>query len=483
MISIFDEIDTKVNNCTQFWHSLDEYALEDIKENKIFEGVLRLLSANKLGKERLFVLTKTSIYSFNKRNDRIPQLMSKINWKLVEAFIEHNLEEERYGFKIFQNTISQDFFVKSSEDLDIWINHLSSISIMTDLEDDYSFIKQIGKGSFADVYLAQDLDNDDKYAIKRISKNKSQMNAIGSKGMINEIEIMRKLKHPYILTLHKIYETEHHINLILDYVEGGELFQRIMQNGKILESYAAKFCANLLDALEYLHSQNIMHRDLKPENILMVSKFNDYEFKISDFGLAVQTQEKQELRCGSPGYVAPEILRKEPYGKEIDLFSTGILMYVILSGRAPFPGKDTKEILYRNKECRIYFQDKYWNEISQKAIDMVQRLTDPNPEFRISINDAKEHPWISFLTKKTHRKIYIPKQLEESKDKIVSPRSGNASMIKISYRAHNEKRGEHGFATERVGKDKHSWVGVLLKKHHKIVTPTHRAKIMASGDE
>ncbi|CAG9317394.1 unnamed protein product [Blepharisma stoltei] len=480
MISIFEETDIKVNGCSSFWHSIDERWLEDIKENKIYEGSLRLPASNSIGKERHFVLTKTSIYSMNKKNSRSPQLMSKINWKLVEPFIEHNTGDERYGFKIFQNKIFQDFYAKNSDDLDSWLHHLSYVSIMTDLEDDYSIIREVGKGSFANVFLSQDLDNDEKYAIKAISKSKSFKDAYNSIGMINEIEVMRKVKHPYILTLHKIYESENHVYLVLDYVEGGELLQRLMTHGKIPESSAVKFCANLLDALDYLHSMNIMHRDIKPENILMVERGNDFEFKISDFGLALQTEEKQDLRCGSPGYVAPEILRKEPYDKRIDAFSAGILMFVILSGRTPFPGKDTKEILSRNKECMIHYQSKYWSDVSMKAIDLIQRLTDPNPNFRISISDAKQHPWVSFLFRNKKNQQFPKQQEGQLRERYAAPNSENSSMIKVSHRVHNDKRREQGTATERSGRTAQSLFEVAINKHKKIVSPSIRAKMAIS---
>jgi serine/threonine protein kinase len=167
---------------------------------------------------------------------------------------------------------------------------------------------------------------------------------------------MRYVNHPLVLCIHRVYEDLDHIHLVLDHVPGGELFSRIIKRGKFCEQNAAQFASNLLQALDYLHTNGIVHRDLKPENILMTSETDDTVFQIADFGLATFiSNEVLSLRCGSPGYVAPEILKNKSYGTKVDIFSAGIVMYILLSGRAPFPGRAPDEILQRNKEAKIYF--------------------------------------------------------------------------------------------------------------------------------
>ena len=127
---------------------------------------------------------------------------------------------------------------------------------------------------------------------------------------------------------------------------------------------------------------------------MMMDRECDFDFKIADFGLASKCiEEGLTLRCGSPGYVAPEILKNRPYGFKVDLYSLGILLYILLSGRSPFNGKQPQEILYQNRECRIYFQEKYWKNTSREGMDLVLRMTDPDPKRRPSAYEALNHKW------------------------------------------------------------------------------------------
>lgn len=164
---------------------------------------------------------------------------------------------------------------------------------------------------------------------------------------------MRDLKHPNILNLHKVYESETHVHLILDYIRGKNLYERLLRRQKYTEELAADFTLKLLNVLDYIHSQNVVHRDIKLTNILMVSKDSDTDFKLADFGLSCEDNGHLSLRCGSPGYFAPEILRRKEYGKKVDLFSTGIVLYNMLSGQVAFCAKGPHEMLMKNMDARI----------------------------------------------------------------------------------------------------------------------------------
>ena len=154
---------------------------------------------------------------------------------------------------------------------------------------------------------------------------------------------------------------------------------------------------NILDAMKYLHEQNVVHRDLKPENLILASKDNDYDLKIADFGLAsfIKDGEKLKLRCGSPGYVGPELLEENGYNKKVDMFSIGVILYIMLSGRPAFKGFNVNEILLKNKKCDIEFPAQYWDKISEKAKDLVQKLLKKNPNERLSAEEALKHPWLN----------------------------------------------------------------------------------------
>ncbi len=149
-------------------------------------------------------------------------------------------------------------------------------------------------------------------------------------GLINEINIMRNMNHPNIIKLYEVYEGEFHIYLVLELLKGGELFDRIIKKGHYSEKDASIVIRKLLWALEYLHQKGIMHRDIKPENLILKDD-NEYEIKLADFGLA-EYEDKKELlfkRCGTPGYVAPEVLEDKKYDTKVDIFSAGVILYIL----------------------------------------------------------------------------------------------------------------------------------------------------------
>lgn len=285
-----------------------------------------------------------------------------------------------------------NFYPNSSLKLKKWTKYLSAICILTSLEDDYSIIQEAGQGSSARVYLAHERITQKKFAVKTINKDNFLINKRALPALMNEIEIMRALSHPRLLKLHKIYEDEDMIHLVLDWMDNGDLYERVTRRGCFTEENSQLFSKNLLEAIEYLHSKNIIHRDLKPENILMTDPKNDTEFKIADFGLAAFSTSELTLRCGSPGYAAPELLKKKPYGPKVDIFSIGVISYVLLSGRAPFYGRNIQEILVNNRDCNINFYEKHWKNISLDAVNLIIKMTEKDPNNRYSATEALAHP-------------------------------------------------------------------------------------------
>mmetsp|Transcript_32030 Transcript_32030/g.31739 ORF Transcript_32030/g.31739 Transcript_32030/m.31739 type:complete len:264 (-) Transcript_32030:151-942(-) len=263
---------------------------------------------------------------------------------------------------------------------------------MTDFENDFTVIKELGNGAFGTVYLAENNDTSEMFAVKCISKHNITANHVNLANLMNEIKLIKKLDHPNIVKLHYVYESSTHIYLVIDYLEGGDLLSRIIKRKVYNEKTAAKFAEKLLDVLNYLSSLDIVHRDLKLENILLVSEENDYDFKLADFGLATNVTEGLHLRCGSPGYIAPEILRKCNYGTKVDVFSAGIILYILLCGKMPFPGNSIQDILLRNRDCKISFSRESWKNVSKLATALVLRLTEPTANFRPSAKEALSDP-------------------------------------------------------------------------------------------
>lgn len=186
---------------------------------------------------------------------------------------------------------------------------------------------------------------------------------------------MRRLSHPHVIELYEVYESSRHIHLVLPYLQGGELFERIKDKGLYKERDAQRVMYNFLSALKYLADNKIVHRDLKPENLILVSKGDDHDLKIADFGLAspIDTDTGMlYLMCGSPGYVAPELLNDKGYDTQADVFSAGVILYVMLTGRLLFRGSDLEEILDKNRQCILDFPAVVWESITETGRDLIK---------------------------------------------------------------------------------------------------------------
>ena len=252
----------------------------------------------------------------------------------------------------------------------------------------------LGKGTFAVVCMSK-LDNQE-CAVKRLCKNAVSQAWI--RMVIREITALRALSHPRIVRLLRVSEDEKCVYLALDCLKGGNLLTRLRQVRQYSELEARVLFSRLLEVVAYIHDQGYIHRDIKAENILLVRNDDQCEFKLADFGLATQVAGKLQEKCGSPGYVAPEILRRGFYGVEADLFSCGVLLYFLLSGQLPFQGSCLDEVLAKNRECRINFHAQQWTGVSRQAIELVLLLTNPNPLQRINTVQALQHAWFQDLS-------------------------------------------------------------------------------------
>ena len=196
--------------------------------------------------------------------------------------------------------------------------------------------------------------------------------------------------------------------------------------------------SNLLHALKYVHEQGVVHRDLKPENLILGSKDNNFDLKIADFGLATRIGPDSllSLRCGSPGYVAPELLNNEGYGQKADVFSAGVILYVMLTGRPAFPGTNCGEVLSKNKKCELVFAPKHWDKVSPEGMDLTKRLLEKRPEDRLSASEALEHEWfandIDFQDLDCARESFPAFSSDQKQGNLGSPASSGAAMSLIT---------------------------------------------------
>ncbi|CAG9327732.1 unnamed protein product [Blepharisma stoltei] len=401
MSSLFYSADRRSNPGKVFWSPFTDSMIPDLSQNMIYAGSLFVNNSTGHLKKRRFILTNIGLYYCPSAKSP-PKKMCIISWKLLSVFTEESENGPRHGFSLSSGKVSHDFYPITPLKLQTWVKHLSIYAIATRLQDHYLIVKEAGHGSTSTVFLGIEKETQQKFAIKSISKEILVFNKRALPALINEIEFMRVLSHPRLVKLHKIYEDEQHVHLILDYMEHGDLFARLTRRGSFSEETAIKFTKNLLEVIEYVHSKNIIHRDLKPENILMMDKENDVDFKIADFGLATTSSKDLTSRCGSPGYAAPELLWKTPYGFKVDIFSIGVILYVLLTGRAPFYGRNVQELLVNNRECNINFYEKHWKNISVEAMNIVVKLTEKDPNLRYTATEALAHPW--FIKKENKKR-------------------------------------------------------------------------------
>ncbi|CAD8127897.1 unnamed protein product [Paramecium sonneborni] len=293
---------------------------------------------------------------------------------------------------------------RNGQYVDIFLDNIDQLKkvliskcMQTTFHNDFTVLKMIGKGSFANVYLATRNTNGVQYAVKAFSKLFIHGQFRGREGLENEIRVMRRLNQENILHLHEVHETQNSIYFILDLLEGGELLKRaqtIIYSAQKIQL----LMYNLLKALYHMHSKKCMHRDLKPENLLLKTKDSDTDIVIADFGLAhIMDQQPLYKRCGTPGFVAPEILKYNDYGpfynEKCDVFSAGIIFYLMMTGIQPFGGSDYKEILQSNKGCQINYDIKQISKGPQHLKSLLKKMLKVDPIDRYSTAECLKHQY------------------------------------------------------------------------------------------
>ncbi|EAL67434.1 myosin light chain kinase [Dictyostelium discoideum AX4] len=265
---------------------------------------------------------------------------------------------------------------------------------MTEVEKIYEFKEELGRGAFSIVYLGENKQTKQRYAIKVI--NKSELGKDYEKNLKMEVDILKKVNHPNIIALKELFDTPEKLYLVMELVTGGELFDKIVEKGSYSEADAANLVKKIVSAVGYLHGLNIVHRDLKPENLLLKSKENHLEVAIADFGLSkiIGQTLVMQTACGTPSYVAPEVLNATGYDKEVDMWSIGVITYILLCGFPPFYGDTVPEIFEQIMEANYEFPEEYWGGISKEAKDFIGKLLVVDVSKRLNATNALNHPWL-----------------------------------------------------------------------------------------
>lgn len=287
-------------------------------------------------------------------------------------------------------------FTKIYKVSDVRIDATSFISAgKGSLFDNYTMQETISNSLFGMVRKATHLSTSQVRAVKSFKKSFLIQGATNINKFFHEILVLKKTDHPNIVKIYEFYEDAKYYHLVTEYIAGGELFNYIISHNALTESTAAHFIRQLLSAVAYCHTKKIVHRDLKPENLLMDSQSPDAILKIIDFGMStiLDSHLQKPQKFGSALYVAPEVFDKV-YNEKCDIWSCGVILYILLCGKPPFNGKTDKEIFGKVRNGRVAFIGKKWENISENAKKLIGRMIEINQDARISASEAIQDEWI-----------------------------------------------------------------------------------------
>ncbi|XP_060594839.1 calcium/calmodulin-dependent protein kinase type IV-like [Ruditapes philippinarum] len=270
---------------------------------------------------------------------------------------------------------------------DYWIHEsIKDISF----HDLFELGKELGCGATSKVFKCTDRGTGQPYAVKIINK-KVDRKVVGT-----EIGILLTIKHDNVIRMNRIFETPTQILLVLELVTGGELFERITNRGHYSEKDAALAVKEMLIAVQFLHENGIIHRDLKPENLLYENLSPDAKLKIADFGLSkiIGQQLTTNTVCGTPGYCAPEVVKGSQYSSPVDLWSIGVIAYILLCGYEPFYDDNDQHMYKKIIKGDYEFDSPYWDYIGENAKDLIRKLLTVNSKKRLTAEEALKHPWV-----------------------------------------------------------------------------------------
>ncbi|KAB5551154.1 calcium/calmodulin-dependent protein kinase [Coniochaeta sp. 2T2.1] len=271
------------------------------------------------------------------------------------------------------------------------LNRLHGQPDSYDKKSRYRFGRTLGAGTYGIVREADGPTG--LVAIKIILKK----NVKGNERMVlDELDMLQRLKHPHIVKFVDWFESRYYI--VTELATGGELFDRICDQGRFTEKDASQTIKQVLEAVDYLHRNNVVHRDLKPENLLYRTRASESDLVLADFGIAKMLDSKDDVlttMAGSFGYAAPEVMLKQGHGKAVDMWSMGVITYTLLCGYSPFRSETLQELIDECSSAEVVFHKQYWKDVSDDAKDFIKGLLQPKPERRWTSEQALSHPWLS----------------------------------------------------------------------------------------
>ncbi|CAD8075844.1 unnamed protein product [Paramecium sonneborni] len=327
--------------------------------------------------------------------------IKKIIWKYKKTNKTHNITSLRNIIIVTEK--EQKKYYADCETLLALKRIIAKYVYQESIQDEFERLQTLGQGSHSFVIQLKHLHSNLQFAGKCIDKKKLSNIEHGTKAIQNEIYIMRMLSpHTQIVNLHEVYDSDDNIYLILDFCQGGSLLSEIKKRQYKFDDYEIQqIMENILSAIEYIHSKDIMHRDLKPENILFTNPNDFSTLKIADFGLSTISKLTPYLfpKCGTPGFVAPEKQvanmndKSKGYSKKCDIFSCGAIFHLLLLGKEIFQGKGNVEMFKLNKECNINFANPLYNILPPLTKDLLFKMLEINPQNRLNAYELLQHQY------------------------------------------------------------------------------------------
>ena len=373
----------------------DNSDYSDDEEIIKYEGYLFKYINDKFNK-LWFKLVHNDLYFFKNKNELQHKGLHNLSGVFLEELPNLNKNDKiYYGFSLTFSNKKRDYYTDDINSYTLWLDSLRAVTGSLSLKKDYTIGEEIGNGKFGVIKLCINKKTKQKYALKIQSKKDMDTNDLEL--VRAEIEILKICQHPNIIKLYDIFENSEYFYIIMEYCSGGDLFSYIeKRNFKLPEKKTCEIIFKLCRALYYIHSYGIVHRDLKPENILMTDDTENADIRLLDFGLSkiLGPDEMCDEPYGTLSYVAPEVITGEPYNKQVDLFSVGVITYLLLSGQLPFNHKNSEtEIARLTIEEDPSFKSRNWKKISEEAIDFIKGMMKKNPQERFNITVALQHKW------------------------------------------------------------------------------------------
>lgn len=282
---------------------------------------------------------------------------------------------------------------RSEDKKNRWYDALSIAGNIRKFKDHYTLENKIGIGKFSEVFIGLNKKTHARCAVKVIRKRK--LDRFERELMVNEIRILSILDHPNVVKLIDVFDSQKYLMLVLEFIPGGELLHKI-RSAELSENLITNIVKQILTVISYIHSVGVIHRDIKPENIILSNGLENLHIKLIDFGLATYTYPDSipKITCGTLGYSAPEMLARQSYSSQIDMWSLGIVAYSLITGKLPFYDSDKKVIIEKTIKFDIDYEESVWKSFSVKALDFVQKVLNRNPNERLLPHQALSHDWL-----------------------------------------------------------------------------------------